>query len=74
MALGQPSFDVSEIRAKHLNISSNIMFWDIVVMFQDIEMLGWCPASSVLPYGGGNSLALVGHTSSNGVKIKIPYG
>ena len=33
------------------------------------------PAGSVLPHGeNGASLALVGHPSSDGVTIKMPYG
>ena len=39
---------------------------------QDIKILGWCPAGSVLPlWGEGASLALVGHPSIDGVTIKI---
>ena len=30
--------------------------------------------SSLTSWGEGASLALVGHPSSNGFKIKIPYG
>ena len=42
---------------------------------QDIEILGWCPAGSVLPHGGEcASLALVGHPSGDGIMIKIPDG
>ena len=42
---------------------------------KDFETLGWCPAGPVLPRGGeGASLALVGHPSSDGVSIKMPYG
>ena len=42
---------------------------------KDFEILGWCPAGPVLPRGGeGASLALVGHPSSDGVSIKMPYG
>ena len=41
----------------------------------DEENLSWCPAGSVLPNGrDGVSLAFVGHSSSNGATIKIPYG
>ena len=43
---------------------------------QDIEILGWCPAGSVFPHRQeeGASLALVGHSSTDGITIKIPYG
>ena len=42
---------------------------------ETFKILGWCPAGSVLPHGGeGASLALVGHPSSDGVTIKMPYG
>ena len=38
-------------------------------------MLGWCPAgASLTSWGEGASLALVGHPSSDGVTIKMPYG
>ena len=36
-------------------------------------ILGWCPAGTFLPHGGeGDSLALVGHSSSDGITIKMP--
>ena len=42
---------------------------------QDFEILGWCPAGPVLTsWGEGASLTLVGHPSSDGVTIKMPYG
>ena len=46
---------------------------------QDIEILGWCPAGSVLPHRENVPLhpwlaTLVGHPSCDGVTIKIPYG
>ena len=35
----------------------------------------WCPSRvSLTSWGEGASLALVGHPSSDGVTIKIPYG
>ena len=40
----------------------------------DIEVLARCPGGSVLPQGQKASLTLVGHPSSDGVTIKIPYG
>ena len=41
---------------------------------RDIEILGWCPVGSVLIHGEvGASLALIGHLSSDGITIKIPY-
>ena len=41
---------------------------------QDNEILGWCPAGLFLPYGEeGASLALVGHSSSDGVMIKMSF-
>ena len=40
----------------------------------DIKVLAWCPGGSVLPQGEKASLTLVGHPSSDGVTIKIPYG
>ena len=44
---------------------------------QNIKILGWCPkkylANQTL-WGEGSSLALVGHTSSDDVLIKMPYG
>ena len=39
-------------------------------LLQDIEILGWCPVGSVLPHA---SLAFVGHPSSDGITMKIPY-
>ena len=39
----------------------------------DIEVLAWCPGGSVLSQGEKASLTLVGHPSSDGVTIKIPY-
>ena len=40
-----------------------------------IEILGWCPAGTVLPHREeGASPTLVGHPSSDGVTIKMPYG
>ena len=42
---------------------------------RDYEILGWCPAGTVLAQGGESaSLALVGHPSSDGITIKMPYG
>ena len=51
---------------------------------RDIEILGWCPVwvptdpdwvgVSLTSWGEGASLALVGHPSSDGVTIKMPYG
>ena len=35
--------------------------------------MNWCPAGPVLPHGEKMPLALVGHPSSDGVIIKIPY-
>ena len=40
---------------------------------RDNEIQGWCPLGSVLPQGEGASLALVGHPSSDGVTVKMPY-
>ena len=41
----------------------------------ELKILGWCPAGSVLPHGEKvPSLALVGHPSSDGVTIRMPYG
>ena len=38
-------------------------------------MLSWCPAgASLSSWGEGASLALVGHPSSDGITIKMPYG
>ena len=38
-------------------------------------MLSWCPAgASLSSWGEGASLALVGHPSSDGTTIKLPYG
>ena len=38
-------------------------------------MLGWCPVGSAFTsLGECVSLALVGHPSSDGFPIKIPYG
>ena len=34
----------------------------------------WCPVEPVLPQGEKASTALVGHPSSDGVTVKIPYG
>ena len=42
----------------------------------DIKILGWCPQwgrVSLTSWGEGASLALVGHPSSDGVMIKMPY-
>ena len=39
----------------------------------DIEVLAWCPGGSVLSQGEKASLTLVGHPSSDGVTIKVPY-
>ena len=36
---------------------------------RDFEILSWCPAGTFLPH-----LALVGHPSSDGIMIKMPYG
>ena len=41
---------------------------------RDIKMMGWCPAGQSYSWGEGASLALVGHPSSDGVTIKMPYG
>ena len=44
-------------------------------LLRDIEILGWCPAgASLTSWGEGASLALVGHPSSDGITIKMPYG
>ena len=40
---------------------------------RDFEVPGWCPAGLVLPHGEKVPLALVGHPSSDGVTIKMPY-
>ena len=40
---------------------------------RDIKIPGWCPVGPVLPHEGA-SLTLVGHPSSDGVTIKMPYG
>ena len=40
---------------------------------RDIEVLAWCPGGSVLSQGEKASLTLVGHPSSDGVTIKVPY-
>ena len=41
---------------------------------QDIEIQGWCPAGTFLPHGEKELLlVLVGHPSSDGVTIKMPY-
>ena len=45
--------------------------------FRDIEILGWCPAGWWQSYLMGRrlaTLAFVGHPSSDGVTIKMPYG
>ena len=36
-----------------------------------IEIVGWCPAGSVLPHGKKTPFS---HPSSDAVTIKIPYG
>ena len=42
---------------------------------RDIEILGWFSSEvSFTSWGEGASLALVGHPSSDGVTIEIPYG
>ena len=47
----------------------------ILMSPQDIKILGWCTAEPVLPdKGEGASLALVGHLSSDGFTIEIPFG
>ena len=38
------------------------------------EILGWCPTGPALPHVEKVPLALVGHPSSNGITIKMPYG
>ena len=39
---------------------------------RDFEILGWCPAGTFFSHG--EKLALVGHPSSDGITIKMPYG
>ena len=41
---------------------------------QDIKILGWCPAGPVLRHMEKVPLAVVGHPSSDGFTIKMPYG
>ena len=58
-------------------IFSKTQYFQIFNIFKNclpeiIKILGWCPAGSVL--GEGASLALVGHPSSDGITIKMPYG
>ena len=50
---------------------------DIMYVYlpQDIKILGWSPVGvSLTSSGEGASLPLVGHPSSDGVTIKMPYG
>ena len=40
-----------------------------------IDVLGWCPVGSVLPHGEKvPPLALLGHSSSEGITAKLLYG
>ena len=57
------------------NISFLIQIKQLLV-YRDFEILGWCPEGSVLPHGEKEcaSLALLGHPSSDGITIKMPYG
>ena len=41
---------------------------------QDIEMLVGVQGVNITSWGEGASLALIGHPSSDGITIKIPYG
>ena len=44
----------------------------IIINPRDQEILGWCPAGhSLISWGKGFSLALVGNPSRDGVSIKI---
>ena len=56
-------------------IQENCLKKDQNSVILDIEILGWFPVGPVLPHGGeGVSLILFGDPSSDGVKIKMPYG
>ena len=58
------------------NVIRRLIFEYFVKVFfpRGIEILGWCPAGSVLPHGEKVPLALVGYPCSDGVAIKIPSG
>ena len=67
---------LGEIGMDRINNSKmqNIILITIIIIInpRDQEILGWCPAGhTLISWGKGSSLALVGNPSRDGVSIKI---
>ena len=71
----ESSYQVKQILSLLCIFLTSLQVTLILYYPQDFQILGWYPAGPVFTsWGEGASLALVGHPSSDGITIKMPYG